>query len=88
MRPPQNAGGIMDVEPFIASASVASMRPPQNAGGIRVYLFTTRGVWVASMRPPQNAGGIFAVAGIALASRCFNEAPAKRGGDWRIRSTR
>ena len=33
------------------------------------------------MRPPQNAGGITIQWATSRLMRCFNEAPAKRGGD-------
>ena len=43
---------------------------------------------IASMRPPQNAGGIRDVlCGACNVELGFNEAPAKRGGDWLMRLT-
>ena len=37
------------------------------------------------MRPPQNAGGILSGVGVwKTTESCFNEAPAKRGGDLQL----
>ena len=58
------------------------MRAPQNAGEIKTCSPPWRLPLGASMRPPQNAGEIAgAASGSKRTSTCFNEAPAKRGGN-------
>ena len=57
MRPPQKAGGNVEVADRQRTLGTASMRPPQKAGGNVDGGMVSTGWLLASMRPPQKAGG-------------------------------
>ena len=80
MRPPLIAGE--NFRPVASSIQVAfaSMRPPLIAGENALGAQIPPAYRNASMRPPLIAGETTTPARRSAVSRCFNEAPADRGG--------
>ena len=81
MRPPHYAGENAPRQDGVGRVGVASMRPPHYAGENRKSQIVRTCDIVASMRPPHYAGeNAHRDPAPGLGSRCFNEAPALRGG--------
>ena len=57
MRPPQNAGGIVEHLRGVQAGVLASMRPPQNAGGIEKLVDARVATYPGFNEAPAKRGG-------------------------------